>query len=143
MKIRLDKILFDTGIRIGQSDYHLDVEENDIKIAFGQSLKHLRQHKGYTLVQLEKELDIPNPSLSRYENGQNSPSIIQALKIAQFFGTDINAMIFCGLVDDSGTMILEWESPYFTSDSEKEYSNNNRNLLFKHATIIEDSPPKK
>ena len=54
--------------------------------------------KNLSLTEMENALGIPNPSLSRYENGKNVPSIIQAYKIASYFETDIPSIIYCGLL---------------------------------------------
>lgn len=68
-----------------------------IKIAFAKSLKELREHIGFSLIELEKITGINNPSLSRYENGKVEPSISQAIIIAEAFNLSIEDFILYGL----------------------------------------------
>lgn len=74
-----------------------EFDEMDIARAFGYAVKTIRKYKKITLMQMEKELDIPNPTLSRYENGLNIPSMTQAIKIADYFDVGINLMVLFGL----------------------------------------------
>ena len=68
-----------------------------IKNAFAKSLKELREHIGFSLIELEKITGINNPSLSRYENGKVEPSISQAIIIAEAFNLSIEDFILYGL----------------------------------------------
>lgn len=84
-----------------------EAREEDIKVAFGKGVRAMRIAKNVSLMEMEKALDIPNPSLSRYENGKNAPSITQAYKIANYFETDIPAIIFTGLMEMYHSIAIE------------------------------------
>lgn len=58
----------------------------------------MRTVKNVSLTEMENIFNIPNPSLSHYENGNNAPSITQAYKIADYFETDIPTIIYLGLL---------------------------------------------
>ena len=68
--------------------------EREIGKAFGNSLKKLRSHLKLSLNALSSLVDIPNPTINRYENGINIPTITQALKLSEFFHLSIEEMIF-------------------------------------------------
>lgn len=97
--------LDDTGIPYLMDLFEAD--EEDIKIAFGKGIKAMRTAKNVSLTEMENILNIPNPSLSRYENGKNAPSITQAYKIANYFETDIPAIIFMGLMEMYPSIAIE------------------------------------
>ena len=42
-------------------------------------------------------MDIPNPTINRYENGINIPTITQAVKLADYFDLSIELFIAMGL----------------------------------------------
>ena len=46
---------------------------------------------------MAEDVDIPNPTISRYENGQNLPSLLQAIKIANYFDLSVELMLIMGL----------------------------------------------
>lgn len=71
--------------------------EEEISKAFGYTLKKLREYKGMSLTALSKEIDIPNPTINRYENGVNIPTITQAIKITDYFDLQIELFIIMGL----------------------------------------------
>ena len=80
-------------------DLAIDYNDEDIAKAFGMSLRRLRKYKGLTLMELSKAVEVPNPTLSRYESGYNLPSILIGLKIADYFGVGIESMIAAGLLE--------------------------------------------
>lgn len=71
--------------------------ESEIINAFAKSLNELRQASGLSLVQLGKEIDMPNQTLSAYERCTRVPSFMQALTITSFFGFTIEDFILSGL----------------------------------------------
>ena len=71
--------------------------DDEIKQAFGKSLKELRSHIDLTQVRLSEATDIPRQSLSVYERGEILPTISQAYKIARFFELAIEDFIVYGL----------------------------------------------
>ena len=60
---------------------------------FAISMRSLRKMYHASLDDIAKLTDIPGQSLSRYELGENAPSVFQAYKIAQCFGVTIEEMI--------------------------------------------------
>lgn len=99
------KIRFENYYGEGNAILDRDFEENEIAEAFGRSLKTLREYKKLSLRDLSKEVDIPNPTLSRYESGQNIPSITQGIKICGFFDMNIESFVQYGLMDKYGVTI--------------------------------------
>ena len=85
-----------------------DFTETEISKAFGLSLRKLRTNKKLSLNALSEKIDIPNPTINRYENGINIPTITQAIKITEFFNVSIEEMIFFGIIDENGEKITEY-----------------------------------
>ena len=77
--------------------YFAAFSDEEILLAFGTSLKKLREYKNLTQVGLAEVLDIPFQTLSTYERGRNTPSMTQALKIVRYFYLTIEDFIECGL----------------------------------------------
>ena len=104
MKIEFKNIEKKNGI----PDIDCELTESDCAKAFGLSLKRLRKLNNLTLDKLSEEIEITNPTLNRYESGYNLPSIFMALKIADYFDTMIEHMIFAGILEmkdiDDGTI---------------------------------------
>ena len=73
------------------------VDEKQALKIFADTLRELRRHCGLSLVELSKAVDIPNQTLSSYENATHIPSILQAIKIASYFQLTVEEMIACGL----------------------------------------------
>ena len=71
--------------------------DDEIKKAFGKSLKELRSHLDITQILLEEATDIPRQSLSVYERGEILPTISQAYKITRYFKLSIEDFIVYGL----------------------------------------------
>ena len=83
--------------KIDEKVMEREFTENEIGEAFGIALKALRTHKGYSIDKLAKLIDMQNSTLNRYENGLRVPSIAQAIKIADYFGVNIEMMVMMGL----------------------------------------------
>lgn len=77
--------------------YLPDFSDENIKKAFGKSLKDLRTHLGITQALLEDATEIPRQSLSVYERGEILPTISQAYKITRYFRLSIEDFIVYGL----------------------------------------------
>jgi len=60
---------------------------------FGEKLLTLRQKHGLTIRQLGGMLDVTNSYITQIETGRKTPSLKLAIKIASFFGVDINKLI--------------------------------------------------
>lgn len=56
-------------------------------------LKQLRKKKRLTLMNLSKELGLPDSILSQYENGKRQISIGKAKKIAEYFGVTVGYLL--------------------------------------------------
>ena len=88
--------------KIDEKIMEREFTENEIGEAFGIALKALRTHKGYSIDKLAKLIDMQNSTLNRYENGLRVPSIAQAIKIADYFGVNIEMMVMMGLAAKEG-----------------------------------------
>ena len=64
---------------------------------FSKRLRELRINKELSLLQLAKELNTSEASLSRWENQLRVPNIIELKKIAQFFNVSSDYLL--GLQD--------------------------------------------
>lgn len=56
-------------------------------------LKELRKQKGLTLVELGKEVNLANNTLSQYERGIREPSIQVLIKLADFFNVSVDYLV--------------------------------------------------
>ena len=52
-------------------------------------IKELRKEKGLTLVELSKKVQIPNNTLSQYENEKRNPKTETWQALADFFGVSV------------------------------------------------------
>ena len=65
------------------------------KEVFHQRLKQARKMSGFTQVEVKSHLDIPQPTLARYETGRSEPDIETMAKLAEFYGVSIDWL--CGI----------------------------------------------
>lgn len=100
MKLKFQNTI--SGIAIAEQEF----TETQISRAFGRSLRALRTYKKLSLNALSEETDIPNPTINRYENGINIPTITQAIKLTDYFGVTIEEMIVFGVIDECGEKIV-------------------------------------
>ncbi len=56
----------------------------------GERIKFLREEKGYTQEKLEEITDIQKGTISKYENGHNSPSAENIEKIVNAFNVSVD-----------------------------------------------------
>lgn len=70
--------------------------EEDCANYFSNSLRMLRRHCNYSVVELAKILGMPHQTLSSYETASRMPSFMQAIRITTFFGFDIEEFILFG-----------------------------------------------
>ena len=56
-------------------------------------LKELRKQKGLTLVELGKEVNLANNTLSQYERGIREPNISMLIKLADYFNVTVDYLI--------------------------------------------------
>jgi DNA-binding XRE family transcriptional regulator len=73
------------------------LDEKQLFSLFADNLRERREYCKLSLVQLSALVDIPNQTLSSYENKTHVPSMMQAVKIAAFFHLTVEEFIVCGL----------------------------------------------
>lgn len=56
-------------------------------------LKELRKQKGLTLVELGKEVNLANNTLSQYERGIREPNISMLIKLADYFNVSVDYLV--------------------------------------------------
>jgi transcriptional regulator with XRE-family HTH domain len=61
------------------------------------NIKHLRQLKGWSQLQLANELDIPRARIGSYEEGRCDPPIDVLVKVSSLFHIAIDAIVKCDL----------------------------------------------
>lgn len=81
----------------------LTVEEEEATKAISKGLRTIRKWREYTLKETEAATNIPHPTISRYETGENVPSIIQMFKLCTFYKIDINSILVVGLMNETQT----------------------------------------
>ena len=62
-------------------------------MVFGEKLKNLRKDKGWSQEELAEKLFVSRQSVSKWENGQNYPSIEIIIKLSDFFGVTIDELL--------------------------------------------------
>ena len=73
------------------------VDEKQAFHIFAENLRELRSYCGLSLTELSVFVDIPNQTISSYENKTHIPSMVQAIKLASYFGLTAEEFILCGL----------------------------------------------
>lgn len=63
---------------------------------FTLRIKKAREMSGFTQVEVSKELEIPQPTLSGYESGKHEPSVENIGKLADFYGVSIDWLFGTG-----------------------------------------------
>lgn len=74
-----------------------DISDETMRMAFGRSLKRLREHTNTTQKALATATSVPSQSISVYERGETAPTITQAIRITNYFGLTIDDFILFGL----------------------------------------------
>ena len=72
------------------------MQKEEYAKAFGEYLKSLLEEKGMTQAELARRTGLTEASMSRYINGNRSPRIAQAYRMAQVIGIDMNTLIYIG-----------------------------------------------
>ncbi|TDF94410.1 helix-turn-helix domain-containing protein [Paenibacillus piri] len=60
---------------------------------FGEKLKSERKNKGWSQEELAEKLFVSRQSVSKWENGQNYPSIEIIIKVSDLFGLTIDELL--------------------------------------------------
>lgn len=76
------------------------MQKDEYAKAFGEYLKSLLEEKGMTQAELARRTGLTEASVSRYINGNRSPRIAQAYRMALVIGIDMNTLIFMGKGND-------------------------------------------
>ena len=72
------------------------MQKDEYAKEFGVYLKSLLEEKGMTQAELARRTGITEASVSRYINGNRSPRIAQAYRMALVIGIDMNTLIYLG-----------------------------------------------
>ena len=106
----MDMLFFDKTLRCLTTGRETALNEEIVSQAFASTLLELRKHCGLSLIKLSDELEIPNQTLSSYETQKRTPSFIQAIKIASYFGFTVEEFILYGLEESTRDIIEVYES---------------------------------
>lgn len=58
-----------------------------------KGLMNMINDSPYTLNQIAKEVDVTLDAISKYKNGKRIPSVIVAIKLADFFEVDVRDLL--------------------------------------------------
>ena len=72
------------------------MQKDEYDKAFGEHLKSLLEEKGMTQAELARRTGLTEASVSRYINGNRTPRIAQAYRMAWTIGIDMNTLIYLG-----------------------------------------------
>ena len=75
-------------------------------IKFANNLKLLRESRHLTQEQLAKQFNVGRTTISNWELGERSPKTKDALKLADFFGVDIDEMLTGDVFDTDKQIVL-------------------------------------
>lgn len=62
-------------------------------MAFAENVKHLREEKKLTQVELAKLVGVTQPTIAQYEIGIKIPTIVIGVKLAKSLGTTCEELI--------------------------------------------------
>lgn len=62
-------------------------------MTYGDNLRYLREHAHLTQEELAKKIGVARTTLASWEIGNRSPKFKDALKIASYFGVDLDLML--------------------------------------------------
>jgi transcriptional regulator with XRE-family HTH domain len=63
-------------------------------MSLGKRIKHLRQQKGWSQMQLSKKLNTHQKQISGYERGIHAPSVELLIKMAELFNISLDYFAF-------------------------------------------------
>lgn len=69
------------------------VNEEEIKMSFGENLQYLRKQKEITQEQLAEQLDVSRQSVSKWESGQSYPEMEKLLQICSMFHCNMDTLM--------------------------------------------------
>ena len=62
-------------------------------IIIGENIRQLRNQKGWTQVELAKQVGVRQTQINNYEHGASAPSIPVLKKLSELFGVSIDALV--------------------------------------------------
>ena len=71
--------------------------EEEIKHSFAKALRDIRQYSELSLKTISEKTKIPLATISAYENETRIPSFITAMRLAAFFGSNLEDFLIHGL----------------------------------------------
>lgn len=74
---------------------------NDINNNFSNNLKHLRNQKGLTQLQLAKLMKKDYSTIGKWENGTRSPIVLDVIKISEIFDVTLEDLIFSDIIGNN------------------------------------------
>ncbi len=69
--------------------------EHELEKKIGNNIRFFRKINGYTLKSLANKISIAISTLSSYENGDSSPSLVCAQKIAMELNITVDELLTC------------------------------------------------
>jgi len=67
----------------------------------GAALKRIRNDKNLTILELSQRTGLSESAISRYENGNRTPSVIIALKIAKVLDVPVHELFSYNIEDNT------------------------------------------
>lgn len=84
----------------------LTITEEQAINGIAVGLKRVRKWRGKTLKETEAATGIPHPTISRYENGENVPSVVQMFKLCTFYKVEIRQILMLGIQQEKNVESL-------------------------------------
>lgn len=91
------------------------------KIVFGQMLDYYRKENNLTMEELGKILGKTKATISRWISGERSPKMMEVEAIAEYFGTDVETLVFGNAEKHIVAKIAEDTMKLTTDRQEKVY----------------------
>ena len=111
----------------------------DKMFEFSENLKRIRESRGISKTEIAKVLNIAVSTYSYYENGRDTagdrePSYANLIKIADFFGMSVDALLGRQVTDKLQKCISQWSTTGFYFEVEGD------NVVLKNTTNIDAKP---
>ena len=111
----------------------------DKMFEFSENLKRIRESRGISKTEIAKVLNIAVSTYSYYENGRDTagdrePSYTNLIKIADFFGMSVDALLGRQVTDKLQKCISQWSTTGFYFEVEGD------NVVLKNTTNIDAKP---
>ena len=60
----------------------------------GKNMRYAREELGISVYKIEKDIGIKHENIYRYESGKVEPSIMQIIKLAEYYNISIEKLVF-------------------------------------------------